>query len=710
MNMYAVAALGLMVLFACGCQVDASRGTTEMAAVLEAIAADTDRYPRRNAHANKARVQALRRVVPPADPVARIQYESVLGQELLRAGDSEAAIEKFGDILETIEASPDLFDESYRLGAMDHLALSYMRLGEQENCVANHNTERCLLPIARGGVHTLERGSRAALAVYSELLTLDPGDLNSRWLLNLASMTLGEYPDGVPEPWRIPPAALQSAYDIGRFVDIAKLAGVDVMGLSGGAVMEDFSGDGLLDIMASSWGLRDPLRYFVSKGAGEFEDRSHSGGLEGLVGGLNMVSADYDNDGDVDVLVLRGAWLSEGHPNSLLRNSGSGTFDDVTVRAGLFSLHPTQTATWADFDNDGYLDLFVGNESNAQAGRHRCEYYRNRGDGTFEEMSEVMGLAVTGYVKAAVSADYDNDGWTDLYLSRYGEPNLLLRKKNGIAFEEVAALAGVQEPTDSFPAWFWDFDNDGWQDLFVSGWRATAGDVAAEYLGLTGRDEKPRLYRNNGDGTFTDVAAQSGLHRVLYTMGSNFGDLDNDGWLDFYAGTGDPDLRALMPNRMFRNDRGIRFQEVTASGGFGHLQKGHGVAFGDMDEDGDQDIYAVMGGAFEGDLAMNVLFENPGHGHRWIALELEGRITNRSAIGARIRLDVATAAGMRSIHRTVSTGGSFGASSLRQEIGLGGATAIEAIEIHWPTSGITQRLTAVPMDRKTRIVEAAQQP
>ena len=179
----------------------------------------------------------------------------------------------------------------------------------------------------------------------------------------------------------------------------------------------------------------------------------------------------------------------------------------------------------------------------------------------------------------------------------------------------------------------WDFDQDGWLDLFVSGWRAAAGDIAAEFLGIPGNDEKPRLYRNLQDGTFEDVTEQTGLNKVMYTMGSNYGDLDGDGWLDFYVGTGDPNLRALMPNRMFRNVNGVRFEEVTTHGGFGHLQKGHGVAFGDIDHDGDQDVYQVMGGAFEGDLARNTLFENPGHGNEWVILSLEGKTSNHSGMG-----------------------------------------------------------------------------
>ena len=181
-------------------------------------------------------------------------------------------------------------------------------------------------------------------------------------------------------------------------------------------------------------------------------------------------------------------------------------------------------------------------------------------------------------------------------------------------------------------------------------------------------------------------------------MGSNYGDLDNDGFLDFYLGTGDPDLTTLVPNRMFRNADGKFFQDVTTAGGFGHLQKGHGISFADLDNDGDQDIYEVMGGAYSGDNYRNVLYENPGNTNHWITLKLEGVQSNRAAIGARIKVIVTTPGGERTIYKTVRTGGSFGASPLRQEIGLGQAKSIRTAEGFWPVTGRTQTITGLALD------------
>ena len=165
----------------------------------------------------------------------------------------------------------------------------------------------------------------------------------------------------------------------------------------------------------------------------------------------------------------------------------------------------------------------------------------------------------------------------------------------------------------------------------------------------------------------------------------------------------------MIPNRAFQNADGKYFQDVTTSGGFGNVQKGHGVAFGDIDHDGDQDMYVVMGGAYSGDVYQNLLFENPGHGNHWITLKLQGANTNRAAIGARIRIRILTDTGERDIYRVVSTGGSFGSSSLQQEVGLGQAKSIRFIEITWPATSKTQVFKDVGMDQILAITEGESQ-
>src|SRR6185437_7377984 len=183
---------------------------------------------------------------------------------------------------------------------------------------------------------------------------------------------------------------------------------------------------------------------------------------------------------------------------------------------------------------------------------------------------------------------------------------------------------------------------------------------------------------------FQDATKEAGLDMVFATMGSNFGDFDNDGYLDMYLGTGEPNLSLLVPNRMFKNVAGRRFAEITASSGTGHLQKGHGVACGDWKRDGNIDLFIEMGGAVPGDRYHNVLFLNPGHDNSWLTVKLVGRKTNRPAIGARIKVVTAGDTPL-TVHRHVSSGSSFGANPLRQTIGLAKATRVESLEVYWPT-------------------------
>jgi hypothetical protein len=230
--------------------------------------------------------------------------------------------------------------------------------------------------------------------------------------------------------------------------------------------------------------------------------------------------------------------------------------------------------------------------------------------------------------------------------------------------------------------------------------------VVADHLGLPSPGDTARLYRNRGDGTFEDVTAAAGLDRVIFAMGANYGDLDADGRPDLYLGTGDPSLESLLPNRALLNAADGTFRDVTTAAGLGHLQKGHGISFGDVDNDGDQDVHAVMGGAFEGDVYPNALFLNPGNGHRSVTLELVGTVSSRDAQGARLRLDVTTAAGgRRQIADAVSPGGSFGASPLRRTVGLGDAVELDAVYVTWPASGATETFRGLRPGGAYRLVE-----
>ena len=263
-------------------------------------------------------------------------------------------------------------------------------------------------------------------------------------------------------------------------------------------------------------------------------------------------------------------------------------------------------------------------------------------------------------------------------------------------------------PGHGFTTWFFDYDNDGWLDLFATSYFTSVDESVRTYLGRAGNAATLKLYRNLGDGTFRDVTSQVGLDKVFMPMGSNFGDFDNDGFPDIYLGTGNPSYASLLPNVLLRNNEGKSFVDVTASSGTGELHKGHGIAFADLDNDGDEEIVAEIGGATPGDSHPLRLFENPGHGNDWIDLRLVGITTNRAAIGARIKVTVENEGrGTRSIYRVVGSGGSFGASPLEQHIGLGKSARIVELEIWWPASNTRQRVAGRGKNQSVEIIESA---
>lgn len=699
-----------------------SAGTLWMAQQLAELAADVDyKHPAGymlNAERLPWRREQLEDALGSDDEPRK---HRLLARELVQCGDPRAALAEF-DAAERSWAERMGRDHAGTAEFMADLrrwrAVTWLRVGEIENCIGHHGCASCIAPIAPAGQHVAREGSERAFALYLELCSEFPDDVESRWLLNLAAMTLGSWPDGVPERFRLPESALASTGDCPRWQDVAPALGLGHSTLSGGVCLEDFDGDLRIDVFCTAIGLRDQARLFVARpdadGVLRYVERTEAAGLLGLTGGLNCCHADYDNDGDADVLVLRGAWMGEAgrFPNSLLRNRGDGTFEDVTEAAGVWSCFPTQAAQWADLDGNGWLDLVIGNETQPGEAAMPCELDLANGDGTFREVAAAVGADLVGWVKGVATGDFDDDGRVDLYYSLREGSNVLLRNEaggdEGVRFVDVTAAAGVAEPKMSFPTWFFDYDQDGRQDLFVAGNGLFTSDSISEVGNLLFGGElasAPRLYRNLGGGRFAEVAAAAGVDRAVLTMGSNFGDIDSDGFPDFYLGNGAPSYRALLPNRMFRNRGDGTFADVTTAGGFGHLQKGHGVAFADLDGDGDQDLYLEAGGALTGDAYPTVVFANPGHANRWLTLRFRGVRANRAAVGARVRVDVATPRGARSIHHVVGTGGSFGSSSLQAELGLGDATAITTVEVRWPGSGTVSRYPGVALDRAWLAVE-----
>jgi hypothetical protein len=582
--------------------------------------------------------------------------------------------------------------------------ITALRRGETENCVECQCASSCIVPLGPEAFHRKREGSLDAVRFFTEYLQFRPDDLGARWLLNLACMTLGDYPDRVPSHYLIPPEALQSKETIGRFRNVAPALGLDRLEQAGGIIMDDFDNDGLLDIIDTSWDPGVAMAFFKNKGDGTFEERGRAAGLAGQFGGLHCAQTDYNNDGWLDIYVCRGAWWGTPMRQSLLRNNRNGTFTDVTQEAGLAAPIDSQAAAWADFDLDGHLDLFVGGESVPS------RLYRNKGDGTFEDVTSRSGINTVGRrIKGAVWGDFDGDGYPDLLLSvTNGGPMLYHNNGNG-TFTEIAVASGITGPNGGFACWVWDYDNDGWPDIFVALglWdRANLHDAMKSYLQRGDyKGETYRLYRNKSGRGFEDVTRAVGLDFAVPVMGCNFGDLDNDGFLDMYLGTGGPQPSLLVPNLLFRNVQGRKFVDITASSGTGHLQKGHAVAIGDWDRDGNPDILIHMGGSFPGDASRNVLFQNPGgHGNHWINVKLVGTKSNRPGIGSRIKV-VPAGKDALPIYRWVSSGSSFGANPLEQHIGIGKSDKIAALEVYWPASKSTQVFQDLDVDMAIEITE-----
>jgi hypothetical protein len=578
------------------------------------------------------------------------------------------------------------------LDALVYRGLTRMRLGDFAAAekdfltILTHAPET--VPVRRdlAGAYLRQGKINDAITAYKTVIDQTPDDLLARWNLRVAYAQQGGYPADLPERYRFTLNTQGTGPSPVTFTDVAFELGVAAMSRGRGSAWGDIDRDGHVDLFTV--GIRDPHHLYRNNGNGTFTDVTRAAGLLDPRGGWASLLFDYDRDGDLDIYVTRDGWRGVA-PNSLYRNNGDGTFTDVADQAGVAGNLDSFTACLADIDNDGWLDIYVANGVSEANGAPN-NLYRNNRNGTFSDIATQVGVANHGRSIGVACDDYNNDGWPDLLVINMDGPNALYRNNGHGTFTDVTAAAGIAAPHDGFVGFFFDYDNDGWLDIFATGWTERMEEVLQSAITGTPSQERNRLalYHNNGDGTFTDVTVQAGLARTFGAMAAQYGDIDNDGFLDIYLGNGAPPMDTYEPNKLFWNTGQGTFLDVTDSAGVGNLGKGHGATFADYDNDGDLDLYAPIGGAMFGDRQPNSLYRHNGTPNRWLKIRLVGSVSNPEAIGSRITATL----GSRRLYRTIAGGTGFGSmNDLTVFLGLGDAAQVDHLHIRWP-SGIEQTL------------------
>ncbi len=496
------------------------------------------------------------------------------------------------------------------------------------------------------------------------------------------------------------------------FEDMAKDWGVNRLDGNGTCAFGDFSGDKRPDLLLAGSGTF--LAAYRNEGS-RFQEVTAAAGLAKLPSGYSVNLVDYDNDGRLDVYLALNGW-SGPMPNRLLRNAGGGRFEEVSKPSGADDAGSGFVSLWGDLDNDGLLDLAVAN--GVLKDGSVPQLYRNLGAGKFANLTRKAGLdepPAYGAIGIALG-DYDRDGDLDLFINGLqSAPNRLYRNEGGFRFREVSRGAGiVQPPHNGFVAFFVDYNNDAWPDLLTTSlapWDAVVEALKRTFLVSSPAAIHPdavRLFRNNRDGTFTDATYAAKLFYPMGVMGAGVADLDNDGYVDFYFGTGDPQLSRLEPNRFFRNNGDGSFTDLTSYVGFARPgNKGHGVCFIDLDEDGDLEVYAQLGGHYPGDHAENAFYRNlKGNRNHWLQIDLVGAKSNRRAIGAALVVK----AGPLTVFREVKGSEGFGSTNpYRQHFGLGANAMVDTLEVLWP-SGLKQTFRHLEADRILELGEGEAEP
>jgi len=591
------------------------------------------------------------------------------------------------------------------LDALVYRGLTRLRLGafaaaEQDfNAILAHVPD--MVPVRRdlAGAYLRQGKIAAAIDAYKQVIDQAPDDLLARWNLRVAYAQIGGYPADLPEQYRITLHTQNTGPSPVTFTDVAPRLGVAALSRGRGSAWGDYNRDGHVDLFTV--GIRDPHHLYRNNGDGTFTDVTLAAGLLDPRGGWASLMFDYDRDGHPDIFVTRDGWRGVA-PNSLYRNNGDGTFTDVAEQAGVAGPADGFTACLLDVDNDGWLDIYVANGISRPNGAPNV-LYRNNRDGTFTDIAQPAGVANHGRSIGTACGDYNNDGQMDLLVVNFDGPNALYRNNGDGTFTDVTAQAGIEAPYDGFVGFFFDYDNDGWLDIFATGWTESMEEVL--HSAVTGKPSQERnrlaLYHNNGDGSFTDVTARAGLARTYGAMAAQYGDIDNDGYPDIYLGTGAPPMDTYEPNKLFWNTGKGTFIDVTDSAGVGNLGKGHGATFADYDGDGALDLYAPIGGAMTGDRQPNSLYRNNGTPHHWLKLRLVGTVSNPEAIGARITVT----AGQRAWHLVVAGGTGFGSmNDPVVHVGLGTATPVDSVAIRWP-SGTRQTFSDLAADQTLMLTE-----
>jgi tetratricopeptide (TPR) repeat protein len=538
-------------------------------------------------------------------------------------------------------------------------------------------------------------------------------NLVDEWLLRVATERMTGTPPALPAAVQFPvdePAIDPANPPLLQFEDIAPKVGIHSLHGNGTVAWGDIDGDGKLDVIVSGSGTF--IRVYRNEG-GKFADVTEKVGLGGVPSGYSLNLVDYDNDGWLDLFISLNGWNGP-MPDRLFHNE-HGHFVDVSKKSGLDDAGSGFVSLWGDLDNDGWLDVVIAN--GVLKDGSVPQIYRNNRDGTFTNMTKAAGInepAAFGTIGAALG-DYDKDGRLDILFSGLDPaPNRLYHNDGNWHFTEVSKKAGVaQGAHNGYVCFFVDYNNDGWPDILTTSlapWEAAVEGLRKGFAPPNARAvhrDSNRLFRNNRDGTFSDVTFDAKLYYPMGTMGAGVADVDNDGYVDFYFGTGDPQMSRLEPNRFFRNNGNGTFSDLTRYVGFARPgNKGHGVAFVDLDGTGALDIFAQLGGHYPGDQAYDAFYHNlKASQNHWLEVDLRGVKSNRFGVGAQLTAK----SGDLIVYREVKGSEGFGATNpYRQHFGFGKRAKIDSLEIRWP-SGVTQSFTNLAANQIISVREDAQQ-